>query len=176
MADTDLTSTILGYTDRHLGLPLLSHLADLETFNKDDIAKATYDLVRGTSMWDYAISLHEQAFPGQAPPADLVKQSEEQQSVLERLTAEADRVLTVIEDPTLVDSLKQDKAQNLHYLEEKYQVRGEEAGLAKRCSALPWKPFGLTSVFDTFSPVAHRRPNQCSLPVGLLSILGGQIQ
>ena len=46
----DLTSTVLRYTDRHLGFPLLSHLAGTGWYKQQDIAKAQYELARG-SEW-----------------------------------------------------------------------------------------------------------------------------
>lgn len=123
MSDTDLTSTILKYTDRHLGLPLLQHLATLDIFNQDDLAKAMYELARGTSMVDFALQLHEQAYPNETAPSDLENRRKETEALNERLGGEVETVLNVIEDPTVADSLKQDKAQNLQWLEEHYKVR-----------------------------------------------------
>ena len=124
MADTDLTSTILKYTDRHLGLPLLQHLATLDLFKQDDLAKAMYELAKGTSMVDYALQLHEQAYPDEAAPTELEERRKDTEAQNERLASEVETVLNVIEDPTVADSLKQDKAQNLQWLEEHYKVRG----------------------------------------------------
>lgn len=122
MADTDLTSTILRYTDRHLGLPLLSHLANLEVFKQEDVSKAMYELAKGTSMVDFALQLHEQAYPGTAPPQDMDKKRREILEQNERLAKDVEAVLNVIEDPAVANSLKQDKAQNLHWLEENYKL------------------------------------------------------
>jgi translation initiation factor 3 subunit E len=122
MADTDLTSTILKYTDRHLGLPLLQHLGSLNIFKQDDIAKAMYELAKGTSMVDFAMQLHADAYPDEPAPTELKKQREEAEAQNERLAGEVENVLNVIEDPTVADSLKQDKAQNLQWLEEHYKV------------------------------------------------------
>jgi len=122
MADTDLTSTILKYTDRHLGFPLLQHLGSLNIFNQDDIAKAMYELAKGTSMVDFALQLHQQAYPDEPAPTELQKQRENAEAQNERLASEVETVLNVIEDPTVADSLKQDKAQNLQWLEEHYKV------------------------------------------------------
>lgn len=126
MADTDLTSTILRFTDRHLGLPLLSHLASLDLFKQEDVAKAMFELARGTSMIDFSLQLHEQAFPGQAPPPDLDQQRDAVVAQNEKLAGEVETVLNVIEDPTVANSLRQDKAQNLQWLEENYQLTLEQ--------------------------------------------------
>jgi translation initiation factor 3 subunit E len=137
MADTDLTSTIIKYTDRHLGFPLLQHLGSLNIFDQDDIAKAMYALAKGTSMVDFALQLHEQAYPDEPAPTELKKQREDAEAQNQRLAGEVENVLNVIEDPTVADSLKQDKAQNLQWLEEHYKVPiyMMESGLTSKLTA-----------------------------------------
>lgn len=53
---------------------------------------------------------------------DLEKQKQEAIATNERLGTEVETVLNVIEDPSVAASLKQDKAQNLQWLEENYKV------------------------------------------------------
>lgn len=48
MAEYDLTSTLLKFVDRHLGFPLLSHLASTELYNSQDVIKAQYELAKGS--------------------------------------------------------------------------------------------------------------------------------
>ncbi|CAD6906889.1 unnamed protein product [Tilletia controversa] len=122
MAEYDLTSTIVPFIDRHLAVPLLSHLESIELFSQSDITKALYELARGTLMVDYTLNLHEKVFPGQTPPEKLHNQREEAIATNERLGAEVESVLEVIEDPNVVSALKQDKAQNLKLLEENYKL------------------------------------------------------
>ncbi|KAL9937768.1 hypothetical protein V8E36_003313 [Tilletia maclaganii] len=126
MAEYDLTSTIVPFIDRHLAVPLLSHLEGSQLFSPQDIAKAQYELARGTLMVDYTLNLHEKAFPGQEAPAQLEKQREEAIATNERLGAEVESVLEVIEDPNVVSALKQDKAQNLKFLEDNYKLTIEQ--------------------------------------------------
>lgn len=126
MADTDLTSTILRFTDRHLGLPLLSHLTGLDFFNQDDISKAMFELAKGTSMVDFTLDLFQKAHPGQSAPAELEKQRDTVVAQNDRLASDVEAVLNVIEDPAVANSLKQDKAQNLQWLEENYKLTLEQ--------------------------------------------------
>lgn len=44
----DLTPTVLKYVDRHLAFPLLSHMASTEHYKQEDIAKAQYELAKGS--------------------------------------------------------------------------------------------------------------------------------
>ncbi|EPQ26153.1 uncharacterized protein PFL1_06361 [Pseudozyma flocculosa PF-1] len=118
----DLTGSLLPYLDRHLGLPLLSHLGTTGLFAEADIIKAQYELAKHTSMVDYALQLHEQAYPDQSAPAELEKQRDNAIALNEKLGSEVDQVLNVIEDPNVVSALKQDKAQNLQWLEENYKL------------------------------------------------------
>lgn len=122
----DLTQTLLPYLDRHLGLPLLSHLAGSGIFSETDIAKAQYELAKNTSMVDYALQLHEQAYPNQAAPAEIEKQRETAIALNEKLGGEVDHVLNVIQDPNVASALKQDKTQNLIWLEENYKLTEEQ--------------------------------------------------
>ncbi|KAJ1030296.1 hypothetical protein NDA16_001206 [Ustilago loliicola] len=122
----DLTQTLLPYLDRHLGLPLLSHLAGSGIFSETDIAKAQYELAKNTSMVDYALQLHEQAYPNQPAPAEIEKQRETAIALNDKLGTEVDHVLNVIQDPSVASALKQDKTQNLQWLEEKYNLTSEQ--------------------------------------------------
>ena len=74
-------------------------------------------------MVDYTLQLHAEAFPGAAPPAELETQRAEAVTRNERLGRDVETVLNVIEDPSVAAALKQDKAQNLIWLEENYKVR-----------------------------------------------------
>ncbi|KAJ1031033.1 hypothetical protein NDA18_002255 [Ustilago nuda] len=122
----DLTQTLLPYLDRHLGLPLLSHLAGSGIFSETDISKAQYELAKNTSMVDYALQLHKQAYPNLPAPAEIKKQRETAIALNDKLGSEVDHVLNVIQDPSVVSALKQDKTQNLQWLEEKYNLTSEQ--------------------------------------------------
>lgn len=71
MAEYDLSKTIIPYLDRHLSFPLLAHLAEINIFPKAEVHVAQYELARGTNMFDYAVSLFQQIYPGkEVPPGD----------------------------------------------------------------------------------------------------------
>jgi hypothetical protein len=52
---------LIPHLDRHLAIPLLNHLSDIAIFPAEQLAKAQYDLVKGTNMVDYVEQLYEQA-------------------------------------------------------------------------------------------------------------------
>lgn len=126
MAQYDLTQTLIPYLDRHLALPLLNHLTELDppVFDLNQVQKAQYDLAKGTNMIDYAEQLGQQvkAAGGQVDDIDfesLRKQAMEKTSSLQASVAP---VLRVIEDPAVVDRLKGavDKLRNMDLLEKEY--------------------------------------------------------
>ena len=72
MAEYDLSKTIIPYLDRHLSFPLLAHLAEISIFPVEEVHVAQYELAKGTNMFDYAVSLFEQIYPGKrTPPGEL---------------------------------------------------------------------------------------------------------
>lgn len=73
-------------------------------------------------MVDYAQSLFEQTFPGQPIPQQLDAQRKEALSQHEKLGAEVEAVLNVIEDPNVASALKQDKEKNLEWLQQNYNL------------------------------------------------------
>jgi translation initiation factor 3 subunit E len=69
MAEYDLSKTIIPYLDRHLSFPLLAHLSEISIFPLEEVQVAQYELAKGTNMFDYAVSLFEQIYPGKQTPA-----------------------------------------------------------------------------------------------------------
>ena len=125
-AQYDLTQTLLAYLDPHLGFPLLAHLSTTGLFDAHDLACAQYELAKRTDMVDYTIQLFGQAHPGQQVPEEVTKRKEAVASKGERLGHEVEKVLTVIEDPNVANALKQDKAQNLEWLQQNYNLTVEQ--------------------------------------------------
>ncbi|KAG8903087.1 eukaryotic translation initiation factor 3 subunit E [Tulasnella sp. 403] len=122
MAEYDLTTKIIPYLDRHLAFPLLSFLLDNEVFPADQLIQAQYELAKETNMVDYYAGLWEQLNNGQDIPAEFGRKREEAMSTNERLAGDAQAVLNVIDNPEVVQALRQDKMQNLNYLKEHYGV------------------------------------------------------
>ncbi|KZP04529.1 hypothetical protein FIBSPDRAFT_878425 [Athelia psychrophila] len=123
MAEYDLSKTIIPYLDRHLAFPLLNHLAELAIFPVADVQAAQYELAKGTNMVDYAVSMFEELNPDTPVPDEFAAKRENALSTNERLQQEAQAVLDVIENPDVAQALRQDKAQNLQYLKDNYNVR-----------------------------------------------------
>ncbi|KAG7446065.1 eukaryotic translation initiation factor 3 subunit 6 [Guyanagaster necrorhizus] len=126
MAEYDLSKKIISYLDRHLAFPLLAHLAETNIFAVHDVQVAEYELAKGTNMFDYAQSLFVQLHPDAEVPAEFDEKRQNAVSMHERLQQEAQAVFDVIENPDVVQALRQDKNQNLQYLKEHYNVTLEQ--------------------------------------------------
>ncbi|PPQ85490.1 hypothetical protein CVT25_006570 [Psilocybe cyanescens] len=126
MAEYDLSKTIIPYLDRHLSFPLLAHLGEITLFPPEQVQLAQYELAKGTNMFDYAVSLFEQIYPGKQIPAEFDEKRTNAVSTNERLQQEAQAVLDVIENPDVAQALRQDKNQNLQYLKDNYNLTLEQ--------------------------------------------------
>ncbi|WWC98263.1 eukaryotic translation initiation factor 3 subunit E [Kwoniella sp. B9012] len=93
MAEYDLTQKLIPHLDRHLAIPLLNHLSDIAIFPAEQLAKAQYDLVKGTNMVDYVEQLHEQAKTGES--RDFAKLREEATAKYQELQEKAQPVMKI---------------------------------------------------------------------------------
>jgi len=122
MAQYDLTQKIIAHLDRHLAIPLLEHLSETAIFPAQQIAKAQYDLVKGTNMVDYVEQLHEQS--GEAESRDFAKLRADATTRYQQLQEMAQPVMKVIEDPEAVTKLRSggDREKNLDMLKSEYNI------------------------------------------------------
>ena len=122
MAEHDLTQKLIPHLDRHLAIPLLGHLADVASFPQEQIARAQYDLVAGTNMFDYIQSLAEQVNVNDNK--DFAKLRQEATDKYNTLQKQAEPVMKVIEDPEAVAKLRSgsDRDKNLDMLRAEYNV------------------------------------------------------
>ncbi|WWD20809.1 eukaryotic translation initiation factor 3 subunit E [Kwoniella shandongensis] len=122
MAEYDLTQKLIPHLDRHLAIPLLNHLSDIAIFPAEQLAKAQYDLAKGTNMVDYIEGLHEQTKGEESK--DFAKLRAEATARYQELQEKAQPVMKVIEDPDAVAKLRSggDKEKNLELLRSEYQI------------------------------------------------------
>ncbi|WFC99231.1 eukaryotic translation initiation factor 3 subunit E [Malassezia yamatoensis] len=125
-AQYDLTQKLLTHLDPHLCFPLLSHLSHIDLFDTHDLAKAQYELAKHTNMIDYTLQFHKQAYPDEAEPKDVLERRKQLQEKSATLEQQAEKVLSVIEDPNVAQALKQDKARNLEWLQQNYSLTKEQ--------------------------------------------------
>nr|ODN96774.1 eukaryotic translation initiation factor 3 subunit E [Cryptococcus depauperatus CBS 7855] len=122
MAQYDLTQKLIPHLDRHLAIPLLTHLYEIELYPADQLVKAQYDLAKGTNMVDYVEQFHAQL--GNAEPTDFEKLRQGATAKFQQLQEKAQPVTNVIGDPDAVAKLKSggDKEMNLEMLRSEYKI------------------------------------------------------
>ncbi|KAG0145368.1 hypothetical protein CROQUDRAFT_63998 [Cronartium quercuum f. sp. fusiforme G11] len=121
----DLTLRLVPHLDRHLVLPLLEFLDSNAVYPHDQLLQAKYDALRETNMITYLSGLHRElnGLGEDAPvPEEFIQKENEVMLKLDELKASVEKVMDVISAPEVVAALRQDKAQNLSYLEREHNV------------------------------------------------------
>lgn len=95
-------------------------------FDAHDLAKAQYELAKHTNMVDFTLQFHKQAHPNEPEPKEVLERREQLVEKNSTLEKEAEKVLSVIEDPNVAQALKQDKAHNLEWLQQNYKLTLEQ--------------------------------------------------
>ncbi|TIC48208.1 hypothetical protein E3Q05_04290 [Wallemia mellicola] len=115
MVAYDLTTRLIPFLDRHLALPLLNYLTDLDIYNQNQLQSAQYELVKGTNMVDYAsqINPHESQDDKKKHIVDTQQQYQQK----------AKEVLEVLTNPDVSNHLTQDKHKNREILQEKFNLQ-----------------------------------------------------
>ncbi|KAH9451111.1 hypothetical protein Pst134EB_018606 [Puccinia striiformis f. sp. tritici] len=128
----DLTSQLIPHLDRHLVLPLLEFLDSNGIYPHQQLLQAKYDALKETNMITYLTGLHRELYDldDQAPVPQEFSQKEEQvMNKLDTLQESVDQIMSIISTPEVVAALRQDKAQNLAYLEKEHNVSLTQIGV-----------------------------------------------
>ncbi|KAJ1560593.1 Eukaryotic translation initiation factor 3 subunit E [Cladochytrium tenue] len=121
----DLTSKLSEYLDRHLVLPLLEFLSLKEIYPEKDLLNAKYDLLKATSMIDFANQIYKQINDTDDDAPEFVESRTAVLQVYEDLQEKSADIMNIIQDPTVIQQLKQDKLANVKFLEDNYSFRPE---------------------------------------------------
>ncbi|KAI8977908.1 eIF3 subunit 6 N terminal domain-containing protein [Pilobolus umbonatus] len=116
----DLTVKMIPFLDRHLVFPLLEFLELKEVYSPEDLLKAKYELFKDSNMVDFVLDLYKKLHKTDEAPKEFAERREAVLCQMEELRSKAQDVMDVLEKPEVIAALRQDKAQNLSYLKEKY--------------------------------------------------------
>ncbi|BFZ59120.1 eukaryotic translation initiation factor 3 subunit E [Saitoella coloradoensis] len=117
--------SLIPYLDRHLIFPLLEFLSIKELHPTDQLRQAKYDLLSPTNMTDYISNLWKEINGKDDVPEEFTQKREDVLKTLASLEEEAKKVLAVLENQEVVAALRQDKTQNLQYLQENHGITAE---------------------------------------------------
>lgn len=183
----DLTQKLLQNLDRHLGLPLLNFLEERGLYPAEQLLQAKFELLRPTNMVTYIAELDKELHPDRKDDPKLAEGASSvlccranldlcteyrnrEQAILKQLQdleQRALKVMDIITGPEVLAALKQDKEQNLAYLQDNHKVRSSPLFCMTRwptdSTALPRRdhgplPHGSLSVLDRSIRLCFRLP------------------
>ncbi|CAN6639201.1 hypothetical protein TRVA0_017S01618 [Trichomonascus vanleenenianus] len=118
----DLTEKMMPFLDRHLIFPLVEFVSSKGLYDEKQLLQLKYDLLKDTNMVDYVSNLWFKLHDGAEVPEELVERQKKVLDDLEKFEKSTSHVLEVLEKPEVVNNLKQDKQQNLSYLQNSHGV------------------------------------------------------
>ncbi|KAI8096155.1 eIF3 subunit 6 N terminal domain-containing protein [Halteromyces radiatus] len=121
-AQHDLTMRMIPFLDRHLMFPLIK-FADLnEVHPTEDLEKALFEIFSSSNMVDFISERYKKINKTEEVPKEFTEKREKVLAKLEEMQAKVQKVMSILEKPEVVAALRQDKAQNLEYLKQNYNI------------------------------------------------------
>jgi translation initiation factor 3 subunit E len=118
----DLLPKLIPHFDRHLIFPLLEFVASQEAEPMEEITKTKYELLKHTNMTDYVANLWREIHGVEQIPEEFLKKREEVLNRLQLFVEEASKITELLENDSVVTSLRSDKLANLQFLKEQHGV------------------------------------------------------
>ncbi|KAH0537451.1 eukaryotic translation initiation factor 3 subunit E [Glutinoglossum americanum] len=116
----DLLPKLIPHFDRHLIFPLLEFVASQEAEPVEEITKTKYELLKHTNMTDYVANLWQEIHGVDQIPEEFIRKREEVLSRLQLYVEEASKITELLENDSVVTSLRSDKLANLQFLKEQH--------------------------------------------------------
>ncbi|KAJ3228180.1 Eukaryotic translation initiation factor 3 subunit E [Chytriomyces hyalinus] len=117
----DLTNKIATLLDRHMVLPLLDFLSKKEVYPEKDLLKAKFELLKTTNMIDFANSIHQQLNSTDENSPEFEAKRPQVLATYEKLQTASAKVITILQDPSVLSVLKQEKNVLRSFLEKKFK-------------------------------------------------------
>ncbi|KAJ3400737.1 hypothetical protein CcCBS67573_g02417 [Chytriomyces confervae] len=117
----DLTNKIATLLDRHMVLPLLDFLSKKQVYPEKDLLKAKFELLKTTNMIDFANSIHQQLHSTEDNSPEFEAKRPQVLATYETLQTASAKVITILQDPSVLAVLKQEKIVLRSFLEKKFK-------------------------------------------------------
>ncbi|CAO3628723.1 unnamed protein product [Cunninghamella blakesleeana] len=124
-AQHDLTMRMIPFLDCHLIFPLIEFAEDHEVYDAEDLIKAKYNLFKDSNMVNFILEQYQKLNKTEDVPKEFTDKREKVLAKLEDMQAKVQKVMSVLGKPEVVAALRQDKAQNLEYLKDNYNITEE---------------------------------------------------
>eukprot|EP00195_Chlamydomonas_chlamydogama_P011425 CAMPEP_0202902852 /NCGR_PEP_ID=MMETSP1392-20130828/17255_1 /ASSEMBLY_ACC=CAM_ASM_000868 /TAXON_ID=225041 /ORGANISM="Chlamydomonas chlamydogama, Strain SAG 11-48b" /LENGTH=422 /DNA_ID=CAMNT_0049589665 /DNA_START=36 /DNA_END=1304 /DNA_ORIENTATION=- len=125
MSEYELSPVLSKYLDKHLVFPLLEFLQEKGLYDENDILKSKLHLLKNTNMVDFAMDIHKALHGTDDVPQSMKDHRSEVVARLRQLQHDVDPIIKCLENPNVVRNFRQDKAFNLQFLQDDYQIGPE---------------------------------------------------
>ncbi|KAF0699820.1 Aste57867_9596 [Aphanomyces stellatus] len=122
MAKYDLTNTLAPFMDLHFMFPLIDFLSTNEMYEEKQLMAAKLELLKPTSMADFAVEIHQSLSGSTKVPAELEKK---RTAIVEELSAakgQCKAMLQLVEDQDKIIALQNDGLLTAAYLEQHHGI------------------------------------------------------
>jgi len=126
MAEYDLTPKVAKFMDRHMVFPLFEFLQVKQVYPEDEILEGKIKLLQPTNMVDFAMDIYKSLHPDSETPPAMIERRAVVVAKLKKYQEEANPLVQFLSTPALVKQLRQEKAYNLQFLQEKFQIGPEQ--------------------------------------------------
>ncbi|KAF2085332.1 eukaryotic translation initiation factor 3, subunit 6 [Saccharata proteae CBS 121410] len=124
-AEYDLLPKMIPNLDRHLVFPLIQFAAGPEEEQTQEHLKLKLQLLKPTNMTDYVGRLDAEINGLEEPQAEYSQKREEVLKKRDQHEDETSKILSLLDDESVVNNLRSDKVANLNYLKENHGVTDE---------------------------------------------------
>lgn len=122
---SDLTFQLSKCLDRHMVLPLLEFVQSRQIYQEKDILAAKYELLSKTNMISFADEVFQKLNGTDKHSPGYEEKREQVLKKLDELEEESKEIMQIIQNPVVVQQLKQDKMANIQFLKENFNLRPE---------------------------------------------------
>ncbi|OQR97164.1 eukaryotic translation initiation factor 3 [Achlya hypogyna] len=122
MAKYDLTNTLAPFMDLHFMFPLIDFLSSNEMYDEKQLLAAKLDLLKPTSMTDFAVEIYQSLNGAAKVPAEFETRRAAILDALAAAKASCKPILALLEDQDKVVALQNDSLLTAVYLEQHHGV------------------------------------------------------
>eukprot|EP00798_Chlamydomonas_sp_ICE-L_P007133 gene7133-239_t len=122
MTKYELSPVLSKYLDKHLVFPLLEFLQEKGIYVEKDIMQSKIALLQNTNMVDFAMDIHKMLHNTEEVPQAMKDHRVTVIARLRQLQTDVDPIIKCLENPAVIRNFKQDKAFNLQFLQEDFQI------------------------------------------------------
>ena len=121
-SEYDLLPKLIPHLDRHMIFPLLEFISGQDGEDSTEVTKTKFELLKNTNMTDYLVGLWQEIHDSDDVPDEFAKRREEVLQRLELFSEETNQIDELLNDDSVVSSLRSDKVANLKFLEQQHNV------------------------------------------------------